>query len=46
MVQMPAALLDIVAAPLDMVAEAAMVMDKAVAPWEVDMNSKIMSEVQ
>ena len=39
-VVMVAALLNI------MGAEAAMVMDKVVVPWEVAMNSKVMAEVQ
>jgi hypothetical protein len=34
------------AAPVDMGTEAAMLMDKVVAPWEVAMNSKVMVEVQ
>ena len=45
-VNMAAAPLNMAAALLDMVAEAAMLMDKVVAPWEVAMNSKVMVEVQ
>lgn len=31
--------------PVDMVAAAAMAMDKVVAPWEVAMNNRVMAEV-